>query len=101
MKQPYLFERKDGELLMLAGLWERWMDQDNPVYSFSILTTNPSEAVKPYHHRSPVMLRDENVSTWLNNVPNKDLLDLIDPSMIAVTKMNQAMNSPNYKTIFI
>lgn len=91
-KQPYLFERADGGLLMLAGLWNRWMDGDKPVYSFTILTTEPNEAVAPYHHRSPVMLPEENYLLWMLNTPDKGLLDLIDPSMIKVTAMDRAMN---------
>jgi putative SOS response-associated peptidase YedK len=39
-KVPHWIHPADGDLLTLAGLWERWAPEDaEPVYSYTILTT--------------------------------------------------------------
>lgn len=66
-RQPYLFRRRDDAVFCFAGLWERWQEPQGgaSILSFTILTTQASELVRPIHHRMPVILTQEQVPGWL------------------------------------
>ena len=50
-----------------AGLWERWQKGDAaPLYTCTILTTSPAEAIASIHDRMPVILRPEQYDIWLD-----------------------------------
>jgi putative SOS response-associated peptidase YedK len=59
-KQPYLFERADGEPLVFAGLWDHWRNpelgdgDDAWVRSVTIITTSAAPDIDGIHDRSPV-----------------------------------------------
>jgi len=97
-KQPYHFSRRDGRVLMLAGLWERWMKYDEPVYSFTILTHPAADPVLQYHHRSPVFLKPHSYEKWLS--PKNNLAqDMIEAgSEIDVKMAPPEMNTPSFKS---
>ncbi len=66
-KQPLRFVRKDRRLFGFAGLWDCRHDGDGgELISFTIITTEPNELVKPVHNRMPVILREEDESAWLD-----------------------------------
>jgi putative SOS response-associated peptidase YedK len=70
-KQPWFIRRRDGEPLAFAGLWEIWHDQnvgdDAPrVRTFTIITTDPNELVRPLHDRMPVVLPESTWDRWLD-----------------------------------
>ena len=51
----------------LAGLWDVWRKPDGKrVESFTIITTDPNELVRPIHNRMPVILRPEDEDQWLD-----------------------------------
>ena len=58
-KQPYLFTRKNNDLIYFAGIWNRFLNDQNEIYSFSILTTEPDHQYSKYHHRKPIILRNK------------------------------------------
>ena len=46
--------RKNRKPFGLAGLWDVWRKPDGtPVESFTIITTEPNELVRPIHNRMP------------------------------------------------
>jgi putative SOS response-associated peptidase YedK len=50
-----------------AGLWDVWRKPDGKrVESFTIITTEPNELVRPVHNRMPVILRPEDEEGWLD-----------------------------------
>jgi putative SOS response-associated peptidase YedK len=66
-KQPYLIRLKDGKPFALAGLWEAWTAPDGElVESFTILTTDANEMMRPIHDRMPVILAPEDYDRWLD-----------------------------------
>jgi putative SOS response-associated peptidase YedK len=72
-KQPYAIRMRDRRPFAMAGLWETWRSREGqPLESFTILTTEPNELVKPLHNRMPVILDPADYETWLNPEP-KDL----------------------------
>ena len=66
-KQPYYIHRRDDHPLGFAGLWDRWHDPDgNVIESFTILTTSPSELMRPLHNRMPVIIPRAEYALWLD-----------------------------------
>ena len=64
---PTLVQRKDGEILPLAGVWESWVSPDGEVVeSFAILTCDAQGFVRDIHDRMPVALRPDDVEAWLS-----------------------------------
>ena len=62
-------ERKDHpEFFAFGGLYSEWPDpaRDQSVYTFAILTTEPNETVRPYHHRMPLLVPQSSYREWLD-----------------------------------
>jgi len=65
-KQPWRITLTDGGPFAFAGLWERWRDAAGAwIRSFTILTTDANELVKPIHARMPVILDPKDHEAWL------------------------------------
>jgi putative SOS response-associated peptidase YedK len=68
-KQPFAITAADQPLFAFAGLWESWHDRSKPdapaLETFTILTTEPNEAVAAIHDRMPVILPADRVQDWL------------------------------------
>jgi putative SOS response-associated peptidase YedK len=62
---------KSGEPFAFAGLWDEWHDPDadEPIRSFTIITTEPNEVLKAIHNRMPVILPRDAYDPWLD--PNE------------------------------
>ena len=66
-KVPMWVHLKNREPFGLAGLWDVWRKPDGtPVESFTIITTEPNEFVRPIHDRMPVILRPKDKEQWLD-----------------------------------
>lgn len=66
-RQPYYFRLRTQDLFGMAGLWDRWVDEEGRVVeSFTILTTDANELVRKCHNRMPVILRPDDYSRWLD-----------------------------------
>jgi putative SOS response-associated peptidase YedK len=66
-KQPFLFQLKDGQPFVFAGLWECWSGPHGDCReTCTILTTEANNLVRPYHERMPVILPLEYHADWLN-----------------------------------
>jgi putative SOS response-associated peptidase YedK len=68
-QQPYLFRRADGEPFGMAGLWERWRDQEgqDEVVSFAIVTVPANELAARVHPRMPAILAPQDEALWLDD----------------------------------
>ncbi|QDI90736.1 SOS response-associated peptidase [Salicibibacter halophilus] len=64
-KQPYHIQMNE-ELFGFAGLWEKWTDGEETIFSCTILTTEANDLMNDIHHRMPVILPKEHETTWLN-----------------------------------
>ena len=71
-KVPHLFERRDGEMLALAGLFDSWQSRDGSevVHSFTIIVTDANRWMAAFHDRMPVILARRDVETWLGGAPD-------------------------------
>lgn len=65
-KQPYFISRKDSEPIAMAGLWERWTREADPLESCTIITTEANDFMQTLHHRMPAMLQPGECGAWLD-----------------------------------
>ena len=67
-KQPFLLRCADAPVFLMAGLWESWTDKatGEVVETFTIVTTDANDAVRPVHDRMPVILPRADWSAWLD-----------------------------------
>lgn len=63
-KEKFIFENPDANILYLAGFWDSFPEKGIDK-SFTILTTEANEAVRPYHHRMPVVFSKNDYFRWL------------------------------------
>lgn len=68
LKQPFLIRRKDAKPFAFAGLWSIWRDPERsqPVETFTILTTDANDLMRPLHDRMPVIVDRDNFDLWLD-----------------------------------
>jgi putative SOS response-associated peptidase YedK len=66
---PYRFALKDGGLFAMAGIYARQDGEGSPL-TFTILTTEANEIVRPVHHRMPVILPVGTEKSWLAATPS-------------------------------
>ncbi|WP_255481298.1 SOS response-associated peptidase [Pontibacter sp. Tf4] len=81
-KIPYRFLLQSEALFSFAGLWDTWADKQTGkvLNTFTIISTQAYELVKPTHDRMPVVLYPEMEDTWLTaNKGYNKLRDLLQP----------------------
>ena len=65
-KIPFFIHPKDDDLFAFAGIWSVWKDPDgHEINTYSIMTTEPNKEMKSVHNRMPVILHQEDESSWL------------------------------------
>jgi putative SOS response-associated peptidase YedK len=99
-KQPYFIHMRDDSMFAFAGLWERWRADENaePVDTFTIITTEPNELMRPIHNRMPVILDQLSFARWLDrNNKTADVTDLLRPydaEKMEAWKVSSNVNKP-------
>jgi len=82
-KEIYYINLKDDNLMAFAGLWDEWVDHQTGevIPSFTIITTQANELVKPIHpERMPAKQDRDKEKLWLSdNLTKEELLDLSRP----------------------
>ena len=73
VKDKYFFHYPDSDVVWMAGVY-----QEN---NFSIMTTNPNQWISTIHRRMPVVLRSNELETWLYgdypNLANRSEIELV------------------------
>lgn len=99
-KQPFFFQMRDGRPLAFAGLWEQWKSPDGgQIESYTILTTDANELLRPVHDRMPVILPPDAYDLWLDPDVQKPnvLLALLHPypeEAMTAYPVSMRVNSP-------
>jgi putative SOS response-associated peptidase YedK len=91
-----------AECFAFAGLWERWTPKQvggAPVESFTILTTEANETIRPLHDRMPVILPPEAWDRWLDPASDdlaslRGLLVPAPPEAVQLHPVGPRVNSP-------
>ncbi|MCB9357261.1 MAG: SOS response-associated peptidase [Calditrichaeota bacterium] len=58
--------RPTQEEFLFAALWDTWRDSERSISSCVMMTTAANDVVAAVHDRMPVILRPEDVRTWLS-----------------------------------
>lgn len=62
---PWFVSRRDGEPMVLAGIWQVWDRAETPRKTCAIVTCAANEALSAVHTRMPVILEPETWGKWL------------------------------------
>jgi putative SOS response-associated peptidase YedK len=64
---PYFVRPLNTDVFAVAGLYEFWPGRDGaaPIGSFTIITTEANDLVRPLHDRMPAILHESDYDTWL------------------------------------
>lgn len=96
-KIPYRFVMKDRRPFAFAGLWEKWDKEDEPLFTFTIITTENNELMEPIHNRMPVILDKLNHEIWLspdsNEAELKELLVPFDSNKMDYYRVGEVVNN--------
>lgn len=99
-KQPWYIHPSKSSIICLAGLWEHWGKGDEPIDSFTIITTSANEAISALHERMPVILSPPQFDAWLNPQATTDDLDaLLAPApnaLLDAHPVSPRVNSPRH-----
>ena len=98
-REPMWIHPADGGLLLFAGSYESWQAKPGEWQrTFTIITTNANELIKPIHDRLPVILDERVAEDWMN--PNgaepKHLKPLVAPApeeKLLITPASPLVNS--------
>lgn len=90
-KQPWYITRADGEIMLLAGLFETREDGT----TFAILTTPPNAFIATIHDRMPAVLEPESASRWLAE-PEASLLRPAADGVLIARPVSSRVNSPKH-----
>jgi putative SOS response-associated peptidase YedK len=102
LKQPFHIRRKDRHPFAFAGLWERWRGPAGKLLdTFTILTTDANDLIRPLHDRMPVILDRKDFGLWLDPVVSDPtrLQPLLAPAPdgeMETIPVSRAVNSPAY-----
>lgn len=101
-KIPHYFFLLDGQVMSLAGLWEKWKDpRGQEIESCTILTTAANAIIKPFHDRMPVILHGDEFDLWLDRNVDEDgrLAELFHPypsDLLTTHPVALAVNKPGH-----
>jgi putative SOS response-associated peptidase YedK len=63
--RPWFIHARNGEVLLAAGLWERWEGDGGPLHSFTVLTQPNAAIPPPLVPDGPVFLMHDRWRRWL------------------------------------
>jgi putative SOS response-associated peptidase YedK len=79
-KQPFWIRLDSGGPFALAGLWDRWVGEDQTLESCTLLTTEANEGLQSLHDRMPVILDPQHHEAWIDpDTPHWELETLLGP----------------------
>jgi putative SOS response-associated peptidase YedK len=93
-KQPYLLRLAGAPLFALGGLWERWHSPDGEVMqTFTIVTTDASDEIRPYHERMPLVVARTDYEEWLSSPNPGALMQPFDQGAFEIHAVSRRVNA--------
>jgi len=90
-KLPHFTKRKDGKLLLMAGLYDCATIEGKPLWTFTIVTTDANKEYSWLHDRQPVFLTSkEALDRWLDTSSQTwtpELTKMVQPYSDETTKL--------------
>ena len=83
LNKPFIIYKKNKERpFALAGIWDNWTNKETGevTSSYSIITTVANELLQKIgHHRSPVILSEDQEKIWLSDSPLDEVTRMLGP----------------------
>ncbi|MBL8059839.1 MAG: SOS response-associated peptidase [Chthonomonas sp.] len=100
-KQPHYITRKDGQLMIAAGLFDTWhRGKEDERTSATILTTEPNEFMARHHDRMPCFIAPEDIRAFCSkDVPweaARTMCKPLDGDQLDSWWVTPRMNSVHY-----
>lgn len=96
-KIPYRLMLQNGDLMVMAGIWDVWYKGDYAVKSFSIITTEPNKETAALHDRMPVILTDKAAQQrWLEDIAVEEALEILHTppnDIMNIYRVSEKVNS--------
>ncbi|MBM7572413.1 SOS response-associated peptidase [Aquibacillus albus] len=70
-KQPKRIALTDRKLFAFAGLWDKWDNEGERLFTCTILTKQANDFMRPIHDRMPVILPKEKEDQWIEPMKRK------------------------------
>ncbi|GAA0598079.1 SOS response-associated peptidase [Virgibacillus siamensis] len=64
-KQPKRIQLAGRKLFAFAGLWDKWQQEDQNLFTCTILTKDANEYMQDIHHRMPIILPKDKEEEWI------------------------------------
>ena len=64
-KQPKRIQLTDRKLFAFAGLWDKWEQEDEQLFTCTILTKEANTFMEDIHHRMPIILPKSKQDQWI------------------------------------
>ncbi|WP_085993182.1 SOS response-associated peptidase [Oceanobacillus senegalensis] len=64
-KQPKRIQMKNRKLFAFAGLWDKWVQGENTLFTCTILTKEANPFMQEIHHRMPIILPKDKENEWI------------------------------------
>ena len=95
---PWFIHPSGDDLLLFAGLWDRWEREGEVVESCTIIVGPADDSVKPFHDRAPCTLADGDIRAWLDPARQDAdvalrLLRPFAPAAVAAHRVDKRVNS--------
>jgi len=66
-KTPIRFQLPNEGLFAFAGLWDKWQNGRDALFTCTILTKESNAFMKPIHHRMPIILPKNKEAEWISS----------------------------------
>lgn len=100
-KQPYFIQRKNGEMLYAAGLWEprHHLQAEDEDGSFTVITHDAQEIASEVHDRMPIFLDPANGEAWMRASTDDAMAMLMGAPLpeLSIHKVDRRVNSSRYQ----
>ena len=102
-KQAFHIHLPNYSLFAFAGIWEHWCNNQQSIYSCTIITTSANQPTQTIHHRMPVIIAPHHYHDWLQVHPQADntqsLLKSRYNQNLEITAVNSKVNNPRNNDI--
>lgn len=64
-KIPQRIQVEQKELFSFAALWDKWQDEEETIFTCTLLTKDANDSIQNIHHRMPIILSEAEEDIWI------------------------------------
>lgn len=106
-KIPQRIQLENGGLFAFAGLWDKWEQGNERLFTCTMLTKDANAFMEPIHHRMPIMLEKQAAMEWLQTAFHSDeavkrfAMEKQNPRLTSYSVSNYVNNARNKEPLCI